>query len=186
MLQLTQTGNRNNSGDAIPSKRNSATKFSMDDIVAGQVGYRHDDTETRNDSFRFSVFETTFAEKFPPEVVFNGWFSIDVELQNDNVPRRVNEAALDVVFGVGRRLGPEHLKYVDADMDTDRLDFTWEAEPETVELVLAEDRWTALYHFTQVDVNEGRVYVHHYSRPENVIVLWVCDANVKAHTERRN
>jgi len=59
--------------------------------------------------------------------------------------------------------------------DAGRLDFTWEADSEAVELALIDDRWTPLYHFTQDDVDSGRIYVHHYSGVENTVVLWVND-----------
>ena len=65
---------------------------------------------------------------------------------------------MDVVFGVGRRLSPEHLKYVDADIDTVGLDFTWQADSGGVELIMADDRWAPMYYFTQADVDSGRVY----------------------------
>lgn len=171
VVQLMLTGSRN----GAVSKSN-ATSFSVYDITSGRVRYVHDNSETRNDSFLFTVSENISGNVISePEVVFRDIFSIAIMLQNDNIPRRVNEAPLDVVFGVGRRLGPEHLKYVDADVDTRQLDFTWEADYEAVELVSADDRWTLLYHFTQVDVDSGRVYVNHYSGSENMIVLWVND-----------
>ena len=171
-LQLTLTGSEN----GAVSKTNATAKFNADDIASGRLRYVHDDSETRNDSFRFTVYETISGVAVP-EVLFSGRVWIDVALVNDNVPRRVNEAPLDVVLGAGRRLGPAQLRYVDADVDTDRLDVTWDAErPGGVELVAADDRWTTLYHFTQHDVNTGRVYVRHHSGAENIVVLWVRDA----------
>jgi len=136
VLQIARTGSRNG---GVVSKSNT-TRFEMDDIVAGRVRYVHDDSETRNDSFRFSVTESTSGDVTTrpvmvskAEVVFSGRrFLIGIALQNDNVPSRVNDAALEVVFGVGRRLSSEELKYVDADVDTQTLDFTWQARSDKV------------------------------------------------------
>ena len=64
---------------------------------------------------------------------------------------------------------------MDADIDTVRLDFTWQADSEGVELVMADDRWAPMYHFTQADVDSGRVYAQHYSGSENTVVIWVSD-----------
>jgi len=171
VLQIVRTGSRN----SAVSKNSNAT-FNAEDITSGRVTYVHDDSETRNDSLFFTVSETVTGDVIPePEVVFSDRFSIHITLQNDNVPKRVNEATLDVVIGVGRRLGPEHLKYMDADVDTAGLDFTWQADPEEVELVMTNDRWTPMYHFTQADVDSGQVYVHHYRGSENTVVIWVSD-----------
>ena len=171
VLQIVRTGSRN----SAVSTNNVAT-FNAEDITSGRVTYVHDDSETRNDSFFFTVSETISGDVIPePEVLFSDRFSINIALQNDNVPKRAKEATLDVVFGAGRRLGPEHLKYVDADIDTARLDFTWQADPEEVELVMTDDRWTPMYHFTQADVDSGGVYVHHYRGSENTVVIWLSD-----------
>jgi len=171
VLQLMKTGSRSSAVSKV-----NPTAFSVEDIVSGRLRYVHDDSETKNDSFHFTVSENVSGDvTSEPEVVFRGRFAIDITLQNDNVPKRVNEAKLDVVFGVGGRLGPEHLKYVDADVDTTRLDFTWKADSEAVELVMTVDRWAPLYHFTQADVDAGRVYVQHYGGTENVVVIWVSD-----------
>jgi len=171
MVQFAQTGKRNN-----VVSRNNATVFGVEDIAAGRVRYVHDDSETRNDSFVFVVSETVSGDVTSGlEVTFRDRFLIDVELENDNLPRRVSEATLEVVFGVGRRLGPQQLTYADADVDTDRLEITWRADPDTVEFVSADDRWTPMYQFTQDDVDAGLVYVQHYSGSENNIVIWVSD-----------
>jgi len=114
VLQLMHTGSRNNA-----VVRGNVTSLSVEEITSGRVRYVHDDSETRNDSFLFAVTETISGGVSPePEVVFRDRFPIDITLRNDNVPRRVNKATLDVVFGVGGRIGTEHLKYVDADVDT--------------------------------------------------------------------
>jgi len=170
-VQLMQTGNRNSA-----VAESNATTFSIEDVASGRVRYVHDDSETRNDSFAFTVSESVSGDvALEPEVVIGDRFSIDVALQNDNVPRRVNAAVVEAVYGVGRRLAPEHLKYADADVDTTQLDFSWEAEADGVELAMTDDRWTPLYHFTQADVDAGRIYVHHDSGTENVVDLWVSD-----------
>jgi len=170
-LQLMQTESRN----SVVSQSNAST-FSTEDIASGRLRYVHDDSETRSDSFHFTVSENlSDGIAREPEVIFSDRFPIDIALQNDHVPRRVNEATLNVVLGVGRRLGPQHLKYFDADVDTVQLDFTWRADSEAVELVMFDDRWTPMYHFTQADVDSGRVYAHHYSGRENVVVIWVSD-----------
>lgn len=169
LLRPTQTGSRNSSA----MSDNEVTSFGVEDIASGRLRYAHDGSETRNDSFLFTV--SGYDVMGEPEVVFSERFPIEIALVNDNVPRRVNEAALEVVWGVGHRLGAEHLKYVDEDTDTVQLDFTWEADPEALELVMSEDHWTPIYHFTQTDVDSGRVYVRHYSGSENTAVLWVSD-----------
>ena len=154
----------------------NATTFHLEDIISGRVTYTHDDSETRNDWCLFTVSENLSGDiTAEQEIVFRDRFSIGITLRNDNVPKRVNEAVLEVVFGVGNRLRADHLKYADADVDTRRLEFTWQADSEAVELVMTEDRWTPLYHFTQDDVDAGRVYVQHFRGAENTVVLWVSD-----------
>jgi len=169
VLQLMQTGSRY----SVVSEVNTTT-FSVEDIISDRLRYVHDDSETRDDSFLFTVSENVSGDVMS-EVMFSDRFLIGITLQNDNVPERTNDATLHVVFGVGGRLRTEHLKYVDADIDTARLDYSWEAAEESVELVMADDRWTPMYHFTQADVDSGRVYVNHYSGSENTVVIWLSD-----------
>jgi len=173
-LQLTQTGSRK----GAVSKSDVST-FGVEDIASGRLRYVHDDSETWNDSFLFSVTETISGDvPREPDVMFDGRFLIDIALQNDNVPRRAGEAVLEVVAGVGRRLGPEHLKYVDEDVDTARLEFTWRPPDvdETVVLAMTDDPGTPMYAFTQADVDSGGVYAHHRGGRDSVVVaIWVSD-----------
>ena len=147
------------SGDVL---RYNVTTFSNDDIRRQQLYYVHDDSETDYDSFRFVVPVVSRKNDDNDVGWFVSQFDISIVLRNDNAPRRVARAALNVVENRGRVLTTEDLLYDDPDVnfDSERLVYTWR-HIENGDIVAASDRTTVIHRFTQKNVTSGELYFRH-------------------------
>lgn len=158
----------------------NASIFSNDDITSNRVQYLHDDSETEEDAFSFTV--TSIADQSkqrgtPQETVeHSGIFEITVLLKNDNPPQRIVDKVFHVVTGRGRSITPNDLFYFDADVnfDTLRLEYTWQTISNGL-IVLASNHSVLMFRFTQRDIVDGIVYLQHRDAAHGKSVIWVSD-----------
>ena len=158
----------------------NASIFSRDDITNNRVQYLHDDSESEEDSFSFTVTSVADEEKrgTPPQeiVEHSGSFEITVLLKNDNPPQRIVDKVFQVVTGRGRSMTPDDLFYDDADVNFDSLslEYTWQTISNGL-IVLAFNHSVPLFRFTQSDIVDGIVYLQHKDAAYGKSVIWVSD-----------
>jgi hypothetical protein len=134
--------------------------FTQADINNSRLTYRHNGSETSQDSFAFSVTDGT-AEG----VINNQTFTISVTPTNDaptvslNVPLTAAEGA-DTAFTAANLLG------TDVEQPSDRLFYTISTRPTNGTLLLAGSPLTIGRSFTQADINSGTNLVYRHNGSE--------------------
>ena len=163
----------------------NVSTFTNKDIKLRKLYYRHDDSETTEDSFDFvsvpDVNQSTEDGIMPDEL--SGTFDISIQLVNDNAPRRVMDRVFDVVVDRGRVVTLNDIQFDDADRDFDvrELVYSWN-EIANGRFVAAEDHSVELESFTQWDLEEGSVFFIHSGARYERSVLWVTDGDKSVHT----
>jgi len=144
----------------VTSTKN-ATTFGDADLERGRVRYQHDDSESQEDSFRFSatLHGTVSDEEENP---VTGTFLIRMVLRNDNPPRRAVDVLFYVVDGGGRVLGVDDIAFTDPDVEFDsaQLQYEWR-DISNGRVVLAHNRAVPVYQFSQRELADGVVYFTH-------------------------
>ena len=162
-----------------PLEKNASTTFTNDDIRNRRLIYKHDNSETTEDSFNFIA---TPMIQDPPEYIvqeiteFTGTFDIKIQLRNDNSPMRLVDKVFNVVANRGRVVSSDDLSYYDPDKDYDssKLLYEWRGIPNG-ELVLTANQSETVRHFTQRDLDEGKIMFKHKGPNYGRAVLWVTD-----------
>lgn len=157
--------------DARGTLRRNTSFFTSSELLAEQVFYCHDDSETRRDRFNFIALSSE-EEDFQ----FVGVFHVDVVLKNDNSPIRTVNKVFNVVTKGEKLLTGKDLMYSDADEDTKPSDivYTRRGIPNGG-LFSATDPTKAVFDFTQEDLNEGRVLFRHEGDEYGKVGLWITD-----------
>jgi chondroitin sulfate proteoglycan 4 len=87
--------------------RAKATFFTSDEINEERIVYKHDDSESRRDTFHF------FVSSERHDFQYVGVFHVHVVLRNDQTPTRVVEKEFQVVEGGQKLLTSDDLLFVD-------------------------------------------------------------------------
>ena len=87
--------------------RAKATFFTSDEINEERIVYKHDDSESRRDTFHF------FVSSERHDFQYVGVFHVHVILRNDQTPTRVVEKEFQVVEGGQKLLTSDDLLFVD-------------------------------------------------------------------------
>ncbi|KAK2152839.1 hypothetical protein LSH36_316g03037, partial [Paralvinella palmiformis] len=164
----------------------NATSFTNGDVSANKVYYKHDDSETTEDFFTFTVTpvvrHTQQTESLTQEITeYSGTFEIKISLRNDNSPRRLIEKPFDVVANRGRLLTLDDIKYTDPDVDFDdgQLLYTFR-HIANGEFVSNSNRSVILGDFIQEDIAEDRVYFHHFGANNDKGTVMVSDGEFQS------
>jgi len=152
----------NVSNSSAAAADDSVATFTNRDIADQRLMYVHDDSETKRDSFEFSVGvykpqrqHKAFAQEEEAEEEKHT-FNISVELVNDQRPVRVVDKVFHVARDGQRLLTACDLRFRDGDSDFEdgRLVYTRRGIP-LGELVSASDSAHKLYEFTQHDLEQA-------------------------------
>ena len=134
----------------------SAVMFSVKDLVAGHVVYRHDDSDSSDDKivFRISDGSNTVRTKFP----------IMVLSKDDSAPYLINNVGLELMEGGQVQITDELLSAHDKDSDDTSITYVIKAFPQGGEIVKkyrAMTRGQSVSKFTQQELSRGLLYYHH-------------------------
>uniref|UniRef100_A0A1Y1JQR6 Chondroitin sulfate proteoglycan 4 n=2 Tax=Photinus pyralis TaxID=7054 RepID=A0A1Y1JQR6_PHOPY len=158
-----------NYGDLI---RNKTSYFTTTELLAKAVVYVHDDSETKNDTFRFFAYSTSDMEDFQ----FSEEFIIEVALKNDNSPYRIVDKVFEVVVNGQKLLTASDLKYADPDSDTppSTLVYTYRDLPNG-KLYNLRNLSAEITEFSQKDLDDGILLFKHNGPKYGKGKLWITD-----------
>lgn len=161
--RLTLTGDRSS----------TVHSFSLSQLTAGEVMYKHDDSESPLDRFEFNITDKSGSLRF------TGIFNISVLLVNDNGPQQVNLKPLKP-FQYGRvPITDDDLLFTDEDIDYDDslVQYQVFGGLPGPTMIVRKGEWdTAIKEFTQGDVSSGLIYyVHSGTRLKDKKSLFVSD-----------
>ena len=180
------------SRNKIDIDRANTTFFTLNEIEEERVLYKHDDSESRRDTFHFiaTAASTNSANRFRNRRI-NGFqyvavFHIAVVLRNDQTPTRVVDKVFEVVEGGQKLLTNQDLLFVDLDIDTkpDDIRYNHHAIPNG-ELVMVDNPSQPVFQFTQADLNNKKILFRHIGANFGRIMLWVSDGQYFVSTDLR-
>ncbi|KAM7285057.1 chondroitin sulfate proteoglycan 4 isoform X1 [Ixodes scapularis] len=146
--------------------------FTSDQLDAKRLIYRHDDSEHERDEFDF----VAYAEG---ERLLYGTFKVSVSMRNDNPPVRVVDRVFQVVADSERPLTSQDLKYEDVDSPPSDIQYTRRDIPNGA-LFHADNMGAQVYHFSQADLDAGKIVFRHSGPPSARALLWVTDGQYYA------
>jgi chondroitin sulfate proteoglycan 4 len=173
------------SANKVDVMRTNTTFFTSSDIAEDRVVYRHDDSESRRDTFHFvATSDYSYSSSRGSDFQYLAVFHIHVILRNDQTPTRVVDKVFHVVEGGQKLLTGDDLRFVDLDIDTKTEDIRYNhhAIPNG-ELVLVENPTQPVFQFTQRDLDEERILFRHLGANFGRIMLWVSDGQYFVSTE---
>ena len=114
------------SRNKIDVERANTTFFTSSEIEEERVLYKHDDSESRRDTFHFVVTASStgynggnmFRKRHINGFQYVAVFHIAVVLRNDQTPTRVVDQVFEVVEGGQKLLTDQDLLFIDLDIDT--------------------------------------------------------------------
>ena len=182
------------SKNKIDVDRANTTYFTLNEIEEERVLYKHDDSESRRDTFHFiataAVSNTNGGSMFRNRHI-NGFqyvavFHIAVVLRNDQTPTRVVDKVFEVVEGGQKLLTDQDLLFIDLDIDTkpEDLRYNHHAIPNG-ELVKVDNPSQPVFEFTQADLNNQKILFRHIGANFGRIMLWVTDGQYFVSTDLR-
>ncbi|KAM9858922.1 chondroitin sulfate proteoglycan 4 [Aulostomus maculatus] len=149
------------------------------------ITYKHDNSETSQDSFAFSAWinpkgQTAQRPRDDGDVI-EEHFNITVTPVNDQPPLLKTKApSLTVVQGDTVALKPENLRVEDLDNPPDEIKFSVISEPNNGYLALEGNLNESIVAFTQAQINSGRVFFIHDGSPSSgVFYFSVTDGHHK-------
>uniref|UniRef100_A0A4W5RI94 Chondroitin sulfate proteoglycan 4ba n=1 Tax=Hucho hucho TaxID=62062 RepID=A0A4W5RI94_9TELE len=175
-------------GVIVVGERNLSVEkpnFSQYILNKDGITYRHDDSETRHDSF---VFDTWLNPKGKPaqrpldvSQVLEEWFNITVVPINNQPPVLKTKApSLSVVQGYIVALGLQNLNVEDLDNPSEDIQYTVVSKPNNGYLALGGSLNESVVSFTQAQINSGKIYfVHDGSQASGVFYFSVSDGHHK-------
>ncbi|XP_077556598.1 chondroitin sulfate proteoglycan 4-like isoform X1 [Haemaphysalis longicornis] len=153
-------------------EQRAVRNFTSEQMEAGRLVYRHDDSENSQDEFDFVAYEQG-------ERLLYGTFRVSVTMRNDNPPVRVVDRVFQVVADSERPLTSQDLRYEDADSPPAQIQYTRRDMPNGA-LFHADNMAAQVYHFTQADLDAGKIIFRHSGAPTGRTVLWVTDGQYYA------
>lgn len=134
----------------------SAVMFSVKDLEAGTVVYRHSDSDTSEDKivFRISDGVHTVRTKFP----------ITILPKDDSPPYLINNVGLTLIEGGQVQISDAVLSAHDKDSDDTAITYVIKTYPSGGEIVKKYrpmTRGQAISKFTQQELSRGLIYYHH-------------------------
>ncbi|KAM8864851.1 chondroitin sulfate proteoglycan 4 [Synchiropus picturatus] len=147
------------------------------------ITYKHDNSETTHDSFRFSTWVNPKGKSAqrPLDHYIEEHFNITVTPVNDQPPLLKTKApSLTVVQGDMTVLKPENLKVEDLDNPPEDITFSVISKPNNGFLAIEGSLNESTASFTQAQINNGSVYFIHDGSPSSgVFYFSVTDGHHK-------
>ena len=175
------------STNKVDVERGNASFFTSDEILSDRVIYKHDDSESRRDTFHFIATAASHARSSRHEgFQYVAVFHIAVVLRNDQTPTRVVDKVFQVVEGGQKLLTDQDLLFVDLDIDTrpEDIRYNHHAIPNG-ELVRVDNPSSPVFQFTQADLNNKQILFRHLGVSFGRIMLWVSDGQYFVSTDLR-
>ena len=182
------------SRNKIDVDRANTTFFTSTEIEEERVLYKHDDSESRRDTFHFIATAASTSSNGGGNLYnrnrhINGFqyvavFHIAVVLRNDQTPTRVVDKVFEVVEGGQKLLTDQDLLFIDLDIDTkpEDLRYNHHAIPNG-ELVKVDNPSQPVFEFTQADLNDQKILFRHIGANFGRIMLWVTDGQYFVSTD---
>uniref|UniRef100_A0A665WHY9 Si:dkey-193c22.2 n=1 Tax=Echeneis naucrates TaxID=173247 RepID=A0A665WHY9_ECHNA len=149
------------------------------------ITYKHDNSETAQDSFVFSAWINpkgkTAQRPQDDSSVVEERFNITITPVNDQPPLlKTKTPSLRVVQGDTVAIGPENLKVEDLDNPPEDIEFSVISKPNNGYLALEESLNQSIVAFTQAQINNGSIYfIHDGSSASGVFYFSVTDGHHK-------
>ncbi|CAB4068416.1 CSPG4 [Lepeophtheirus salmonis] len=145
------------SANKLDVLRSNATFFTSEEIKDDRIVYKHDDSESRRDTFHFLVMSSSRSRH---DFQYLAVFHIHIVLRNDQTPTRVVDKVFQVVDGGSKLLTERDLLFVDHDIDSRPQDikYTHTAIPNG-NLVSVDNPSKPVFQFSQKDLHDRKNYV---------------------------
>uniref|UniRef100_A0A915IKZ1 Chondroitin sulfate proteoglycan 4 n=1 Tax=Romanomermis culicivorax TaxID=13658 RepID=A0A915IKZ1_ROMCU len=155
--------------------------FNLIDVQSNFIFYKHDDSETVNDSVKFIVQSQSEKVRETFEL------KIDIQLENDNLP--IQELStigklFQIVKNGQRTVTNRFLKYSDLDADFDDQFLTYEFDQRVadVEFYHMSNMRRKVYNFTQKNIDDQVIIYKHAGYANYFRLLYtVSDGKHKVH-----
>nr|XP_040572532.1 chondroitin sulfate proteoglycan 4-like [Lepeophtheirus salmonis] len=169
------------SANKLDVLRSNATFFTSEEIKDDRIVYKHDDSESRRDTFHFLVMSSSRSRH---DFQYLAVFHIHIVLRNDQTPTRVVDKVFQVVDGGSKLLTERDLLFVDHDIDSRPQDikYTHTAIPNG-NLVSVDNPSKPVFQFSQKDLHDRKIMFKHLGAPFGRIMLWVSDGLFFVSTE---
>ncbi|KAJ8667749.1 hypothetical protein QAD02_009412, partial [Eretmocerus hayati] len=163
LTKIPQHGCLSLYNNSIPIRPNT-TYFSSDELDSHSVFYVHDDSESNHDSLEF------LAISDDTDFMYIGMLNIEIELQNDNPPERVDRRIFHVVSKSDRLITNTDLQFTDRDSGTKTSDLVYTIKQLSNGMIYRiNEPMYQINRFTQKDIDEGKiVYKHRGSKLERI------------------
>ncbi|XP_043926205.1 chondroitin sulfate proteoglycan 4 [Protopterus annectens] len=159
----------------------SISYFTNEDILHEGLFYLHDDSETLEDNFSFSVIKefegsTDYMYDEAGPINIRGTVRISIKPKNDQIPVRVVDKVFNVVQNGRHLLTTDDICYSDLDSDFSEAQLIYNREGVPYgKIVAADDISHQLFWFTQQDLRKKRVLFIHSGADRGKFMLRVSD-----------
>lgn len=153
----------------------SPLQITQTQIEQNRVIYIHDDSENASDSFEFIVVDDN------DNLIYKGYFQINIIMKNDNPPVRVIDKPFTVVVNGEKKLTGFDLKYIDLDIDCtpSAIRYSKKYIPNG-EFYYVNKKDAIVEQFTQEDLDKERILFRHSGDEEGRAILWITDGQFYA------
>lgn len=136
--------------------------FTQQDIDSGRVFYTHDHSDTTEDRIGFAVYLLGDLSGSNDILLFSGKLNISITSVNDRMPFLVTKnPSMVVVRGQTKPIVKDMLEVQDPDTSPQEIKFTILDNGLQGRLVYLGREARSITHFSQEDINQGRVvYIH--------------------------
>ncbi|RUS87460.1 hypothetical protein EGW08_004776 [Elysia chlorotica] len=153
------------------------SSFITAQLVSGRVAYKHDDSENKNDLFKFvATPNVKESSNLPAEIEqLTGMFHISIRMRNDNPPVRITNKVFHVVTGQVKTLSIHDLAFHDPDIDFDDSRLVYQRHTISNGDILDKKTEENIFNFTQKDLMDERLMFHHKGESVSRVPLLVTD-----------
>uniref|UniRef100_A0A3B5N046 Chondroitin sulfate proteoglycan 4 n=1 Tax=Xiphophorus couchianus TaxID=32473 RepID=A0A3B5N046_9TELE len=156
----------------LPRFDGAVKYFSNEDLVHGQLIYKHDGSRTTSDEFHFSA---TQQDTDSPKVVM-GIFKIQIQFKNEHVPVRIVDKVFNVVRRGQRLLTTNVIQFKDEDSNFNDTQIVYAREGIlSGNIMSASNPSQPVFRFTQADLRDKNILFVHHGADQERFPLQVSD-----------
>ncbi|XP_023206659.1 chondroitin sulfate proteoglycan 4 [Xiphophorus maculatus] len=156
----------------LPRFDGAVKYFSNEDLVHGQLIYKHDGSRTTSDEFHFSA---TQQDTDSPKVV-TGIFKIQIQFKNEHVPVRIVDKVFNVVRRGQRLLTTNVIQFKDDDSNFNDTQIVYAREGIlSGNIMSASNPSQPVFRFTQADLRDKNILFVHHGADQERFPLQVSD-----------